>query len=141
MERTTRAVDDAEMHGPTYKTPKERVTYAKERQLDAQRNLDDVSAKHAETQDALGKANKQVKVSEKAKKEALRLDAKTGAAAGKAGMAEGLGVLEILDLPGMPKVSDLPVVGPLLGAWLFGGCVRRSNLQTVTGCNSPCGES
>jgi hypothetical protein len=33
-------------------------------------------------------------------------------------MAEGLGVLEILDLPGMPKVSDLPVVGPLLGAWL-----------------------
>lgn len=37
---------------------------------------------------------------------------------GKVGAAEGVGVLEMMDIPGMPSVSDLPVIGPFLGAYL-----------------------
>lgn len=118
-DRTTRAVEDAETFGPEYKTPKERAHYAKERQLEADKAYADISADMIDAKDAASKANKKVAESEKARKAALRVDAKAGAAGSKgAGAAEKLGALEILDLPGMPKLSDLPVVGPLLGTWL-----------------------
>lgn len=121
-DRATRAVDDSEQFGPQYATPKERVTYAKERQLEADKRHADVSADMIDAQDVASKAKAKLAASEKAKKAALRVDAKAARAAGKPGVADGilggLGVAEILDLPGLPKVHDLPVVGPLLGAWL-----------------------
>jgi hypothetical protein len=115
FDRTTRAVDDADMHGPTYKTPKERVQYARERQLEAQRNYDSLQGQEADVGADLKKTTKKVKAGEREKKGILRAEAK---AARGSGIPEKLGILEVLDLPGMPKVSDLPVVGPLLGAWL-----------------------
>jgi hypothetical protein len=115
FERTTRAVDDTHEFGPTYKTPKERVQYSRERQLEAQRNLDSISANERDTAADLSKAKDKAREGERTKKATLREEAK---AAKGSGIAEKLGVWEILDLPGMPKVSDLPVVGPILGAWL-----------------------
>lgn len=105
-DRTARAVDDAE-YGP--RTPKQNL-------VDAQRGLDEVSVQDQEARRALGKAEKEAKAQRKARKDAERLDAK--AAKATSGVAEGLGAIELLDLPGMPKLSDLPVVGPLLGAYL-----------------------
>ena len=117
-ERATRAVEDAEEFGPVAKTPKERVTYARERQLEAQRSFDEISVQEKEAKRAAKKAGDDLRASERAKKDALKLDAKATPGGSKFGAAEGLGALELLDLPGMPSVSDLPVVGPLLGAWL-----------------------
>jgi hypothetical protein len=115
-DRTTRAVEDAETFGPAYKTPKERAHYAKERHLEASKAYADVSADMTEAKDALSAAKKKVAAGEKMKK---GLEAKVTAAGGKGpGVAEKLGAFEILDLPGMPSLSDLPVVGPLLGTWL-----------------------
>lgn len=113
-DRATRAVDDAEMHGPTQKSPKERVQYAQERQLDAQRKYDALAGQEGDVGADLKGAKAKVKSSEAEKRTMLRAEGKSKGP----DIASKLGVWEILDLPGMPKVSDLPVVGPLLGAWL-----------------------
>lgn len=122
-DRSARAVDDAETFGPEYKTPKERVRYARERQLEEQRKLDALGVQEKEAAQAHQEAKGKVKVGEKAKKAALREDAKAAKAAstktGTLGMLTNIaGLDEIMDIPGMPKPSDLPVIGPLLGAYL-----------------------
>jgi hypothetical protein len=115
FDRTTRAIDDASDYGPIAKTPKERVQYARERQLDAQRSVDSLSGQEADVGADLKKAKERVRTGERDKKSLLREEAK---ATKGSGISEKLGIWEILDLPGMPKISDLPVVGPILGAWL-----------------------
>lgn len=128
-ERTARAVDDAEQfgpwefNGPKHKSPKERVVYAKERQLEADNAYDAIATKHGDAAREYGAAQKKVGEDARAKKSALKEDAKAqrarDAQAARAGKATGLGgMLEIMDIPGLPKPSDLPVVGPLLGAYL-----------------------
>lgn len=112
-DRAARAVDDAEQFGPAQMSPKERVRYARERASEAQRSLDEINVQEGEARDALKGAQKKAREGEKAKRAALRTDARA-----TSGASEALGAWEILDLPGMPKVSDLPIVGPLLGAWL-----------------------
>lgn len=121
FDRSVRAVDDAETFGPTYASPKERVQYARERALDAQRSLDDITAQERDAKASLTDARRKAREGERAKKGALRDDAKAARAAAKAskiGAADAGGLLEIADVPGLPKPSDLPVVGPLLGAYL-----------------------
>ncbi len=126
MDRSARAVDDAETFGPTYATPKERVQYARGRQVDAQRNVDELGLQEKEARDALGKASKNLREGEKAKKAALRTDERAMAQASKIGAADVGGAVEFLDLPGVPKPSDLPIVGPLLGAYLKFRTLKRA---------------
>ncbi len=123
MDRMARGVEDAETFGPTYKTPKERVNYARERLSDAQSRVDELGVQEKEAREALSKAGKAVREGERTKKAALRVDEKV---ASKLGAAEVGGVWEIADLPGLPKPSDLPVVGPLLGAYLKYRTLKRA---------------
>lgn len=128
-DRTMRAVEDHETFGPfqyvgpEYKTPRERVVYAKERSLDADKAYTAIANEERSAQKSYDEIHLKVKQGEKAKKLALREDAKAARASAKAqanvGLLTGIGgALEIANIPGLPKASDLPVVGPLLGAWL-----------------------
>lgn len=125
-DRSARAVDDAETFGPhefvgpQSKTPHERITYAKERELDAQKALDTVTHEANAARKASTEADKVVRTGESAKKKALAADAKLNrvTASGASKAASAGGVLELMDIPGLPKPSDLPFVGPLIGAFL-----------------------
>lgn len=126
MDRTARAIDDADTFGPEYKSPKERVRYARERQLEAQRALDELSSQEKEAAMASAEARKKVKAGEREKRTALREEAKVAAQAGKFGAQDAGGLMEIADIPGLPKPSDLPVIGPLLGAYLKFRTLKRA---------------
>ncbi len=117
-ERTAREVDDASQFGPEYKSPKERVAYARGRLNDAQKNVDELGVQEMEARRSFENAGKKVREGEKAKKAALREDKQAMAGASRIGAQDIGGLMEIIDMPGLPKPSDLPVVGPLLGAWL-----------------------
>lgn len=128
-ERSVRAAEDAEQFGPweqvgpQYKTPKERVSYAKDRELDAQRVLDDVNVREMQAKRDLKSAKETAAEHASAKKAALKQDAKAEREAAQLAKTKGQlsvlgGISEFLDIPGLPKASDLPVVGPLLGVWL-----------------------
>lgn len=126
MDRSARAVDDAEQFGPAYKTPKERVQYARERVSDAQKNLDELGVQEREARDAFNKAGKKLRENERVKKGVLREEAAAARGANKVGAQDAGGILEIVDLPGIPKPSDLPIIGPLLGAWLKFRTLKRA---------------
>jgi hypothetical protein len=113
MDRSARAVEDVAEFGPTYATPKERVAYARERLNDAQKNVDELNVQEMEARQAVQGASKKVREGEKAKRAALR-----PARAGSIGAQDVGGAMEFIDIPGLPKPSDLPIVGPLLGMWL-----------------------
>lgn len=117
-DRTARAVDDAETFGPEHKTPKDRIKYAREQQLDAQRKLDELGVQEKEAGMAHKEARSKMREGEKAKKAALREEAQAAAQTGRLGAQDVGGIWEITDIPGMPKPSDLPFIGPLLGAYL-----------------------
>lgn len=116
-DRTTRATDDAA--DGTSAAAKAKA--ARKEQIKAQAKLDELKVQHEEARHELQGANRKVRAGEKAKREALRTDAKLARAGVKAGgvdAGDAGGLLEMADIPGMPKPSDLPVVGPLLGAYL-----------------------
>lgn len=125
-DRVTRAVEDHETFGPfervgpEYKTPKDRVYYARERKIEADKAVYETKNAHAEGQRTYSEAAKKVKAGEKAKAAATVEAAKAAPAApGLGSKLANLGSAnELFDLPGMPKIHDLPVVGPILGAWL-----------------------
>ena len=114
-DRMTRAADDADTFGPEYRTPKQR-------QNEARANLDEMKVREQEARLEHGAASKKVKEGERAKKAAL----KTAGAGG--GTADALGWMEWLDLPGIPKLSDLPVIGPLVG-----GLLKMRTMKRATG--------
>jgi hypothetical protein len=123
FDRTARATDDAATYGPEYMEPKQRVAYARKQALEAKKALDEAKAGHASAKEAHAEAQQRVSDGNKAKKSALRADAKVQREAARAAArsekaAATAGALEFLDIPGLPKPSDLPVVGPLLGAYL-----------------------
>lgn len=121
-DRAAQIADDAEHYGPQAKTPKERVAYARGRQAEAQAKVDELGLQEKEAGFAKQSADRKVREGDKARKAALREDAKLARAANATGKANGVqdlgGLLEVLDIPGLPKPSDLPIVGPLLGAYL-----------------------
>lgn len=129
QDRTARAIDDHETfgpfqyHGPEAKSPRDRIVYAKERQLDADKAYTHLANEERTAKKAADELNLKVKERERAKKAAERLDKQSAREAlktkNKIGLVTGIGgALEIANIPGLPKASDLPVVGPLLGAWL-----------------------
>lgn len=120
-ERIARSAEDAEMHGPfenytpNRKTPKERVAYAKARKAEADLSYSGIKARELEASARTDAAKAAVKADKQTLKDMLPPDplkSQTGK------LADAAGIMEYLDIPGMPKVSDLPVVGPLLGAYL-----------------------
>ncbi len=124
-DRTARATDDA-ADGIHPKVSAAKA--AKKAQIDAQRKLDDANVLHQEAKNDFSTASKKVREGEAAKKAALREDAKLARVSAKTGVdvADAGGIMELLDIPGMPKPSDLPVVGPLLGAYLKYRTIRKA---------------
>lgn len=119
-DRTTRALEDHEVFGPTGPSAKDRIAGAKARANDAARHYDSASADASEAKAEASKASAKLGASEKARRAALKTDARA-TTAGKVGSGvatTALGLDEVLNIPGMPKLSDLPVVGPLLGMFL-----------------------
>lgn len=123
-DRSARAMEDAETFGPWQEygpreiPTKERLAYAKSDKANARAEYAKVAAQEAEAKAAYDKANAQQKLRLKESK-AVAKAAQPEAPKGKFAKAADAGsVLEILDVPGLPKPSDLPVVGPLLGAYL-----------------------
>lgn len=126
MHRIGRAAQDAETFGP-YEYPgpanassAERVKYAQARKAEARAAYD--QAKLAENAgqgryDAAQAKLRETKLGAKASKPEASIKSKVGKAAGKGIL--GVAMLdELLDIPGLPKPHNLPVVGPLLGAYL-----------------------
>jgi hypothetical protein len=119
-DRQVRALEDVENFGPTYATPKERVKYKQDvareaKQTYAQRRADETEAKLA-----YDDANK-VYQGRLKERQAATPDkpATPETKKGRLGAAaDAFAVNELLDIPGMPKAADLPIVGPLLGAYL-----------------------
>ena len=115
-DRSARAVDDA---GEPVHPKVAAARAAKQKQIDAQRKLDELGVQHKEASREFSVAAKKVKAGESAKKAALKEDAKLAGGVKTAGTASTWGgILEIADIPGLPKPSDLPIVGPLLGVYL-----------------------
>lgn len=123
MDRMARRAEDAEMYGPPEQwgpkrlSPAKRVEYAKARKGEADLAYANIGVQETEAKAAMDAAKAKVDAAELAKKNALPTPApsKRGRASKFADMA---GINELADIPGMPKVSDLPVVGPVLGAYL-----------------------
>lgn len=120
FDRMTRAAEDAEMHGPPERwgparmKPQDRVKYARARKAEADASFANLKTQELQAETAFDavKGN----LPKETKGAAPAVAGKVGGKGGK--VADGLGLYELADLPGMPKPSDLPVVGPILGAWL-----------------------
>lgn len=124
-DRSARAMEDAETFGPWQEygpqeiPTKERLAYAKSDKANARAEYAKIAAQEADAKAAYNKANAQHKLRLKETKAQTKAAQAESKVAGKVGKAADFGsVLEILDVPGLPKPSDLPVVGPLLGAYL-----------------------
>lgn len=124
-ERTARATDDvAEMN------PKERAKALKQEHIRAQSKLDEMKVQHSEAAAEYKQAKQKVSAGESAKKAALKEDAKRAAAAGSAAnQAFDVGGLLEMGIPGLPKPSDLPVVGPLLGAYIKYRAMKKAMMR------------
>lgn len=116
MDRMTRAAEDAETFGPQRFSKKDRVNNAKE--YKAQTASEVAAAKEAEklAREEAKRAGDRFKATKKSladeKKQMFPKATQRG------GAAEAGGLYEMIDIPGMPKIGDLPVVGPLMSAWL-----------------------
>lgn len=114
MDRVTRAAEDAE--GPIAMSAKDRVAYAKAQKRAAEADLARVRADEVVAKNASDAAKTKFKLS---KASAKPVEPPTATKKGKLGLAADIGAAaEVLDIPGLPKPHDLPVVGPLLGAYL-----------------------
>ncbi len=135
MDRTTRAVDDAAEEAakaPPPPTAKERVAAAKADKLDAEAAFRRAATNETEARigeraartmakEARAKAAEQA-ANAKLAGETIGLPGQPSAVAGKGGMLADMGaVLEaanMVGIPGLPKPSDIPIIGPLLGGYL-----------------------
>lgn len=138
LDRTTRAIDDSAdevygptgpQQGPTRRTPDERYADAKQAKLDAKAQGAALKAEEIGVRRTIKDAKataKQAKLVAKNAGQAAETiglpGAPTAAASGKQGEALDLAaVLEAagtVGVPGLPKPSDIPVIGPLLGVYL-----------------------
>lgn len=110
-----------EAFGPTPMPPKERIAFAKERQVEAKA----ASAKARADEAAARQTYKTEAAKAGAAKQAADTVALPGrpapAVAAPSGFADLGSALELAGMagvPGLPKPSDLPVVGPVLGLYL-----------------------
>jgi tetratricopeptide (TPR) repeat protein len=111
-----------EAFGPTRLSSKERIAYAKERKIEA-----DVALKGAKVTEAEARAG--YKAAQRRADEIGRAaDAVSlptpkggpeGAGAGRAAdIGSALELANMVGIPGLPKPSDLPIIGPVLGLYL-----------------------
>lgn len=118
-DRTARAVDDHATYGPTRRSGSERLADARAAKLEADARLGELKVQELD-------ARAQVKELKPARKAAPKKGAPEPVTApqgeGRFGSVADLGaVLEAANtvgIPGLPKPSDLPVIGPLLGVYL-----------------------
>lgn len=109
QDRTTRAVEDHEIFGPAKLSTKERLAQAKAYKQSAAADLERAKLAERGAKDryeALPKPEKS-------------MPDKKGGRPSKRERLEALGgAYEMADIPGLPKIHDLPVVGPLLATWV-----------------------
>lgn len=133
MERTTRAVDDhvndQMMKGPVYRSPTDRIADAKAQRLEADAKLGQLKVQEADAKAAVKAAPKPPKGKGSSKgAETPKLQQEVGTApklsrferAKDLGekIGTGLEIAGMAGIPGVPKPSDIPVIGPLLGMYL-----------------------
>lgn len=126
-ERMTRAAEDAEMYGPYEAygpdrlSPNQRVKYARERKLESDAEIANLKLQEKDAATAYSSA----KAADEARRKALgtitlpepKVPTKTPTKGAK--VADMGAVLEMLpQIPGIPKPHDIPLIGPLLGAYL-----------------------
>lgn len=127
LDRTARAIDDhaAEQYGPVNRSPKERITDAKQQKLEIDAHLSKLKVQEAEARAAIPKGAAKPETPP-LKKE---VEAPPAAAPGKPsrferakGVAEkvgsGLELASMAGIPGIPAPHDIPIIGPLLGMYL-----------------------
>lgn len=121
MDRLARRAEDADMYGPYEKmgperlSPGKRVSYAKARKGEADLEYANLRTQEMEAKSALDAAKGKLDATSATKPTTPDVPQKMGRG-GK--LANAATAAELFDLPGMPKPSDIPVVGPLLGMWL-----------------------
>lgn len=121
VERTTRAIDDAaESAPPTGPSRRERVATARAGKLNADADLARARIGEIEAKAGARSAAQKAKDARAAAKPAPAV--KPAPVEGRLGLLANMGaVLEVANtvgIPGLPSPSSLPVIGPLLGAYL-----------------------
>lgn len=126
MDRMARRAEDAEMYGPPEQwgperlSPAKRVSYAKARKGEADLEYANLRTQEMEAKGAMDAAKGKLDagMSARAKADAAN-DAKVAPKMGRGGkVANYATAAELFDIPGVPKPSDIPVIGPVLGMWL-----------------------
>lgn len=122
-DRQIRALEDAEtfgpweQNGPAYLSPKERVKWAKARTSEAEAEFAELKMRETEAKRDHDVAKRTLDERKKAFGKPDTDD--TPAPKGRLGKAADVAAaVEMVGMPGMPKASDIPVIGPLLGAYL-----------------------
>jgi hypothetical protein len=119
MDRTARAAEDAQTFGPREMSTKERVAGAREAKRAAESEHASAKAAKVEAKGAYDAARGEYRTSARDLKAREAAAKPVGRGRGVAKTLADVGMVdEILDVPGLPKPHDLPVVGPLLGVWL-----------------------
>jgi hypothetical protein len=124
QDRTARAVDDhvGEVHGPTHRTLDERIATARDAKLEANSQLAKLKIQEGEAKAQVAELRpRRSGARPKAGKAAAEVPAPAGGGSKFGRLADIGAVLEAanqIGIPGVPKPSDIPVVGPLLGMYL-----------------------
>lgn len=125
MDRTARAVDDhvqygpAEEYGPQYRSPKDRIKDAQRLKLDADAKLSRLGKQETEVRATIPEAPPKLKQEVEAGAAAEKPRSKFQRAKDVAEKVGGaLEIASMAGIPGIPSPHDIPVVGPLLGAYL-----------------------
>lgn len=120
MARIARAADDAAEYAPRELSQKERVAYAKQQHRTARAATEQLKTSEIEAKGTYNNAVERGKELRASAPKAPEAAAPVGRGKGKLGKALDLAsAFEVVGgIPGLPKPDDLPVVGPLLGAYL-----------------------
>lgn len=121
-DRTARAVDDHvnEIYGPTRRTPDERIATARDAKLEANSQLAKLKVQEGEARKQVAELRPR-KSGARPKQKAPDAPTAPEPASRVGRLADVGAVLEAANqvgIPGVPKPSDLPIVGPLLGMYL-----------------------
>ncbi len=134
LDRVTREAEDLEtfgpyeFQGPKNYSPSSRVKYAKDRLGEARLEYSKLDAQAHEAKTAYDAAVKTRDATPRPEAPEV-VEAPTPGKKGRLSRAaDAAGVAEWIDIPGMPKASDIPVIGPLLGAYL-----KYRTAKSVTG--------
>lgn len=129
LDRATHAIDDhAEQYGPfenvgpAKMSGRERIAYAKQQKLEADAAAATTRADQSTARQAYSQAKERAAVGQQAI-DTIGLPKPPSAPApdrfgALKSLGTGLELASMAGIPGLPKPSDLPIIGPVIGLWL-----------------------